>query len=1063
MPRQTISPRSSPSPDGCRLGGKAHPSGGDPPNPPAPPDWACWRCEAANPAGNGYCGQCGAARRAEDPQDQQRLISALFADISGFTSLADTLDADQLHQVIAPVIGVLAGVAERYGGTLAKYAGDAVLVFFGAPVAQEDHATRALLCAEEMHRELVDALPRLPPEGRLLQLHVGVNSGHVVAGLFGGDVGSDIGSDYSILGDAVNVAQRLESVAPAGQTYVGDTTRQLASSEFDLEPLGELNLKGKVRPVCAWKLIGRRAFAPQRTSNRLPLVGRAEEMARLRAVLVGHGRGAVVAIEAEAGGGKTRVLEEIRDEAESAGALWLEARSLSYGSSVPYWPYIDLLRRSFAIRLVQDPQLAANQMAVRLAEIGLADAGPVFSRLLGLPSDAEHLAPEAFARELHRCFTALLSTFASRQPVVVALEDVHWADSASVDLTLGLAQLGSTANIVVLMTGRPESAEVMARIAERFPPTHRTRIDLGPLGRAAVAEVMGLLLAGTPADDFVELVRERTGGNPFFVSEFVRGLVDHASVELTGDRWSLRPDCEPRSLPMSIEGVLSARIDLLPRATGHALQMASVIGRQLDTALLSAVADDLPDLARILDRLVEAGMLDRLTMNGVEQLRFHHALVLDVAYSRLTHRQRRDLHRRVAEAAEVIYGTGDDVIDLLARHFYLAEAGVKAVDYLEKAAERSIRLFANEEAVVHLTRAIELTRSTERLASRLQGLLLRVADIEELIGDYDAAVRDFEEVRAAANDVRSWRGLASVYRKRGRNRESVELIDDALAGVGAADGDIALLWLERTATLVIEGRSAEAVASAQAGLRSITGNDVTVAAYLRLRMAQAEETLGHAEEALAHAEEARQMFESVVDLRGLSFAHRVVGGIQWRLGDPSAVGTLRRGLVLAEKTGSTEEIGGCLVNLGMALLHFGEVVEACTCDVRAIKLFTAIGNKTGEATAHANLAEKLLAAGDLQAASMHADRGLTLAKEIDSYYIAADAHRTIAQIQLAAGRPTTALVHGKEALKLFSALGDEGAVSEVTTLVDRARLDSRERRKASTADPADALRVDYAL
>lgn len=205
----------------------------------AAPSWACAACGRANPAGTRFCGHCGVGRFHAAVVDEQRLVTALFADISGFTTLADRLDASSLHRVIAPVIGVLTSVAERYEGTIAKYAGDAVMVFFGAPVAVEDHAERAVACAIDMHEALVQALPRLAPEAAHLELHVGVNSGRVIAGMAGGDVAAD----YSILGDAVNVAQRLESVAPPGATYVGKLTHELSAHAFDYEELGGLPVK----------------------------------------------------------------------------------------------------------------------------------------------------------------------------------------------------------------------------------------------------------------------------------------------------------------------------------------------------------------------------------------------------------------------------------------------------------------------------------------------------------------------------------------------------------------------------------------------------------------------------------------------------------------------------------------------------------------------------------------------------------------------------------------------------------------------------------------------------
>ena len=294
--------------------------------------WTCPECSAGNPSGTRFCGYCGSkagptsspaaapegasahaprlsspdARASSDESvEERRLVSAVFADLAGFTALADRLDADELHEIIGPLISRLAAVAEYLGGYVAKYAGDALLVIFGAPVALEDHAVRAVMVALRMHAELAGALPELSPEASGLRLHVGVNSGRVVAGMFGGEV-----RDYSILGDTVNLAQRLESVAPPGETYVGELTYGLTRGRFDFAPLGELTLKGKERSVRGWRLLGERVEQAEEAAARggvRSLVGRERELATVSHLVEGvsEGRGALLLVTGDAGIGKS--------------------------------------------------------------------------------------------------------------------------------------------------------------------------------------------------------------------------------------------------------------------------------------------------------------------------------------------------------------------------------------------------------------------------------------------------------------------------------------------------------------------------------------------------------------------------------------------------------------------------------------------------------------------------------------------------------------------------------------------------------------------------------------
>ena len=985
----------------------------------------CAACGGACPDGMRFCGHCG--RPLETSAQEQRVITALFADISGFTSLADRLEAERLAGIIGPVIEVLATTAERYGGTLAKYAGDAVLVFFGAPVAQEDHAQRALRCAADMHADLQAALPSLAPEAAALELHIGVNSGRVVTGMFGGD----LGSDYSILGDAVNVAQRLESVAPPGETYVGETTQQLAATEFVLEPLGELTLKGKAAPVAAWRLAGL-ATPEQRPARRAAaLVGRDAELARADALLDRLPTcGGVLAVTADPGAGKSRLAEEVRTRAGRADLGWLEARSLSYGASLPYWPFVDLLRRTLGVHIDQDPVEAGRQVATAPSLAGIPAGAAFVCRLLGLPSadrEIAQLSPEAFQRGLADVVEAWLARLAQDRPLVLLLEDLHWLDSASLDLVQRVLRLTLRAPVLLFLTGRPESVETVEVLREAMPADHVVHVHLGPLDRAAAHALVAAALGGEAATTLAAEIHARASGNPFFVEELARSLHDSGALVRGPAGWALRPDHDVASTPATVEAVLAARMDLLPAPAAQLLQAAAVIGRQVDRHLLNEVSDVGARTDVLLEQLVDAGFLDRF---AGDRLRFHHALMVDVAYGRLVRRQRVDLHRRVAEAAEVLYGTADDVVDLLARHLYLAEAGVKAVDHLQRAADRARSLYANDQAALHLSRAVELARRTPRVTSRLPVLLLALADVQDLSGDYAAARAHYEEVRGLTGDVAAWRGLAAVLRRQGEVAASLAVVEEGLAALADAE-DVAPLWLERTATLAFEGRPADAVLSALAGL-AVAPPDSPVAAELLVRLARAEETTSDFDAALSHAREAERIFTATADPRGLALTYRVLGGLLGQAGQgEEAVAVLQRGLAYAERTGSSEELAGCLLNLGYAEMTCGRVAEGAAYDERAVALFAQAGNLNGQATAHANLAEKLVLLGRLDEGVEHVDRALVLTEHTGAQITAADALRTLALARLQQGRVAEARQVATDSARRFTACGDAASGDEL--------------------------------
>lgn len=1005
--------------------------------------WGCGACGGANPDGTRFCGHCGTPSGGADVTyaDERRLITALFADISGFTTLADRLDTEQLHEVISPVISRLAAVAERYDGTIAKYAGDALLVFFGAPVAQEDHAERALHVALDMHDELRRVLPTLDDDARGLELHVGVNTGHVVAGMFGGDSHSE----YSILGDATNTAQRLESNAPAGETYVGEATVILAGDRFEFEPVGNLTLKGKPLPVPAWRLVGRgTAGADRGHSPAARLVGRAEELATLdRLLALDASVGGIAAVVGEPGVGKSRLSDELRASAEARGARWLEARCSAYASGVAYWPYVDLVRRAFDLSIDQDPAVSARMLAARLADFGVSEALPYFTRLLALPlppgsPDVDDLEPSAFRRGLHESARRVLVALSDDAPLVLSIEDVHWCDATSVELTVELAALCAAHPIAIHLTSRPEGTAAVDTIVGSAPDVPAATISLRPLGVDDTARLLLELLGDRPSRELVSQVAERTGGNPFFVQELLSSLREARALVHDARGWQISSPEALDAIPGTVEGVLAARMDRLPRGPLAVLQTAAAVGRRVYRPLLKESIEELADVAGALDHLVRGGFLDR-DPRSPETLVFRHALVVDVAYGRLVRRQRCEVHRRIGEAAEVLYGTSDDVVDLLARHFRLAEAGVKAATYLERAAARARRLFANEEASSHLAAAIDIARTSTRLESRLPMMVLERAEVEDLMGRFDVAEKLYVEVRDGTGDVRAWRGQAAVLRRRGDLAGALALIDEGFRSDALRDADVSPLWLERSRALFSEGRYHDSIESSQAGLACVHDPSSTTAAQLLLQIAHAHTSLGEFAEGLGPGERARDLFESAGDLPNLTVALRTLGWLHCEAANYDvATTTLQRGLGLAERTGNIEEAIACLVNLGVVSLRRGDHDGAIAYSEQALVECERIGHSIGLAVIHVNLADMLLSRGDVDEALRVCQTGLALASSIGTTWNIADANRILAAINLRRGLPHEAAAKAREAASLFAQMGDDANAAVARALEEEA-------------------------
>jgi tetratricopeptide (TPR) repeat protein len=947
---------------------------------------------------------------------------------------------------------MLSSIVGRYDGFVEKFAGDALLALFGAPVAHEDDAARALRVALEMHRELARLRTELP-DAENLTLHVGVNSGHGIARI----IGSEVRADYGVLGDAVVLAQRLESVTPSGETYVSESTHELTRDAFEFEVVGDLTLKGKSEAVTGWRLLGEkriRATAPGQ-DQRL-LLGRETELAVVAQAIAGlsDGRGSVVGVTGEPGIGKSRLTEEIRRQAEHAGVTWLETRCVSYGAALPYWPFAELVRLAVGIEPDDPPPEASAMLAATIADE--AHVG-FFARLLGLPApavgiDAGDLEPEAFRRGLHGALVEWLRSLAAAAgPLVVSIEDAHWADASSIALARDLADALQADSILIYVTGRPEAQQLLADIGgDRL-----VSVALEPLTEPAVEALIEGCLDGSPPATLTRLVLERTGGNPFFAEELVRALRDQGVLELRNGRWRLRAIRELEEVPPTVEGVLAARIDALPRRAANVLQTASVIGRRLRLPLLERVIGE-PNLTDLVDQLIGRGFLDR---SDNQELVFHHALVQEVAYSRILRKHRRDVHHRTAEAAEALYGAGDDAIDLLARHLYLGEAGPKAVEYLLRAGRRSRALYANEEALLHLSRAAEVTRALGESNGMLTEILLDLADVHDLVGDYDEALELYGEVRRLTGDIRAWRGLASAHRRRGEYEAALAVVDEGIASEELRGQDVAPLWLESGWSLSQLGRLDQARDVLRGALEATAPRADTIVGQLLLELACTEALEGRFGEALEHGRLALEIFEHEKTVRGLATALRVVGGIYKDLDRlDEAAASLRRGLEMAERVGAVEEIGGCLINLGMVEEDRGAIAEGIACDRRAIEEFERIGHGAGRARGYANLAHKLALAGDYDEALRWCDRTIEFSHSIGLSVTVADAIDTIAVVTFRQGRFPEAAARAEDAAALYLEMGSAPYAAESLALATRAWREAGDTKRARATD-AQARRV----
>jgi class 3 adenylate cyclase/tetratricopeptide (TPR) repeat protein len=693
-------------------------------------------------------------------EGERRQATVILADVKGSTALAEQVDTETWVEIMNDVLQVLAREIYRYGGQVDQFRGDGLVAFFGARTAHEDDPERAVRAALAMQAAVqAYAADLAERRGVELLLRVGVNTGEVIAASVGN---ARQHSEETAMGRAIALAARMESAAEPGTVLVTANTYRRVEPLFEWAALGQIRVKGVSRPLTAYRPLAARAVPGKLrgiAGLESPLVGRDAELTALQHAVdrLRAGLGGVVTLVGEAGLGKSRLVTEIRTSTEQqdgaradrrpgtqSAVRWVEGRCLSYTTNVAYQLWLDMLRAVLGV--APDAPSSAVRDALRervqaLCPERFDEVYPYLGRLLSVPLEAQE---EVIARALtgeslkvitFRAVETLIRAAAERRPLVIVCEDLHWADPTSLELVERMLGLTDRVPLLLLCVFRPETtADETGRGCWRIRETaarsyrHRhTDLSLKPLNAdESETLVRNLVLSSQPfagAPALPRPLRERISayaeGNPFYVEELIRSFIEAGTIDYdpaTG-RWQTVGDADAVALPETLHGVLMARIDRLPAEARRVLQLAAVIGRVFPHRVLEAIAPSpLPQAGggpggRALDdhlvSLQRAQMIrERARVPELEYI-FKHHLTQEAAYNGLLARDRRAIHRQVAESLERLYAERlDERVELLAHHWVQAEEPDKAVGYLVKAGQRAARRYANQEALSYFQAAL---------------------------------------------------------------------------------------------------------------------------------------------------------------------------------------------------------------------------------------------------------------------------------------------------------------------------------------------------------------------
>jgi class 3 adenylate cyclase/tetratricopeptide (TPR) repeat protein len=942
----------------------------------APLPSVCAACGAANPAESKFCGQCAAPLRAAadkfpSPQSytpkhlaekiltskaalegERKQVTVLFADLKGSMELLADRDPEEARKLLDPVLERMMEAVHRYEGTVNQVMGDGIMALFGAPLAHEDHAVRACYAALRMQESVTrHAQDARRAHGVNVQIRVGLNSGEVVVRA----IGSDLHMDYTAVGQTTHLAARMEQLASPGSILLTPSTLELVEGFVAVKSLGPVPVKGLAEAVEVYEVTGagpartRLQAAARRGLTRF--VGRDPELEQLRRAqqLAGDGHGQVAAVVGEAGVGKSRLVYEFTHSHRLHGWLTLESASVSYGKATSYLPVIDLLKGYFKIQDRDDLREIREKVTGKLLTLdrALEPTLPALLALLDVPvNDAawQALDPGQRRQLTLDAVKRLLLREAREQPLLVIFEDLHWIDSETQALLDGLVESLGSARLLLLVNYRPEYQHAWGS------KTSYSQMRLDALPAESAGELLEALLGDEPGlAPLKQLLVKR--GNPFFLEETVRTLVETKALDGPRGRYRLTQPVQAIQVPATVQVMLAARIDRLAPEDKRLLQVASVIGKDVSFVLLHAIAE-LPDeaLRGGLDRLQSAEFLYETGFYPDLEYSFKHALTHEVTYGGLLQERRRELHARIVDAIEALHRDRlAEQIERLAHHALRGDMREKAVHYLRQAGGKAAARSALEDARAWFEQTLSVLETLPESPSTLEqafDIRLELRPVLVQLGEGRRMLERLREASALAERLNDDRRRGRVYAYMAHTLSLLGELDEALGSgtralkIAGPLGDLALRipattsleqahYLRGEYERVVELATDNLAALPADWLYEYFGVPAPASVFDRVWLVLSLAQLGRFTEAAAYEAEAIRLAEPTRHPFTVGLAHWAAGTLHLLKGDWAKARSLIEHGIAAVRTGNVVILlPWGVASSAWALAQLGEASEA---------------------------------------------------------------------------------------------------------------------------------------
>ncbi len=1046
----------------------------------------CPKCGFNNPDGMRFCGNCGmrlsvdtaiiqpASPSVDNLSDrigvmmgadlaerfrqagveaagQRRNVTILFVDLAGFTEFASASEDEETYELVHQFINLMVKDVYKYDGMVDKMLGDGLMAIFGAPIAHENNADLAIRAAIDMQADAFHLAQEVKANlGKDVGLHIGLHSGPVVVG----SLGTDLLMNYTAIGDTVNLAFRLQQAAEPGKTLVSQSVYQQTRHIVEFNQAPPMALKGISDPVQGY-LVARLKDKPGPSRGieglRAPLIGRTAELDRLRIaqqVLITSHEGRFFLVQGEAGVGKTRLVTEFSYELEQTGVHCIIGHNYVYRRSVSYWLFMDLLYNFLGVpatapeatlrtRLAEKVEFLLGQQAVECL--------PYLEYILSLKpvsaDAAERLSLLDAAQLRQQVFLAvrdLLVAEARRNSLVLVFEDLQWADEASLDLMRFLMDSVRHEPLILIALTRPNSELPLRRLieyADRLLGGRFAMIMLETLSpRQSERLFRELIDCPELPEELSVRILQYAAGNPFYLEETIRMLIDDKVIYRDGSRWyvAAKADIHTLGVPATLQGVILARYDRLSEMQRRVLQVASVIGRDFPSRLLIEViapsnGDSITDA---LVELAERGFMQRYSEISENDYRFTHALVSDAIYSTLLKGDRSELHGRVGEAIEKLYANRlEDQVELLARHYSWSHRYDRAVHYLTLAGQKAARGYANEQAKQHFDLALDLIKRVSADLDTFLQVYTGRGDVLTRMGDYPTARASyFSALRAL--DCMPGADLQHYVESRSSLLRKVSTIHER-------QGDYA--------------QALNSLAEAQAALDEMPNppeverawilNDTGWIYFRRGDLDAAEQALLHA----LHLVEDSTHYDLVASI------YNRLGGIYYQKDQlEQAAGFVRKSLFLRQEIGDVNGVARSYNNLGLLRWKRGDWDSALDNFMRSLKLHANLGDVEGTIELHTNLGLLHLDRGNFDEAQRHLETGLAAASQIGHSYHIGLLYLHFSRLFVAHEDWARALEFCQKGLQTFSELGVTEYLVDLNTYMGLAWLGIGETGQAES-------------